>query len=122
MKGTPVSPSARQPQYGQASPSAAASSSPKVQPMELSGSTASTTQARSSSSSCSSHSSTTLHVNSNYPHMNYLTIVQDPYPPLNNSPDFFDSAHFSEQMPSIIDCIDMADFDLSQFERGPNNG
>lgn len=32
----------------------------------------------------------------------YLTIIQDPYPPLNSSPEFFD-----DQIPSIIDCIQM---------------
>lgn len=41
---------------------------------------------------------------------NYLTITQDPYPPLNNSPDFFEN---NDHMSSIIDCIDMDDFDLN---------
>ena len=60
---------------------------------------------------------------------NYLTITQDPYPPLNNSPEFFDySSNFSnndmngESAPSIIfDCIEMNEFDIPAFERGVDN-
>jgi hypothetical protein len=60
---------------------------------------------------------------SHYKGSNYLTIIQDPYPPLNNSPDFFDNSSYTiandmnaETMPSIIDCIEMEDFGLS-FEQ-----
>ncbi len=43
------------------------------------------------------------------PNIQYLTIVQDPYPPLNNSPEFYDSNRINEQMSSFINCIDMSD-------------
>lgn len=45
----------------------------------------------------------------------YLTIIQDPYPPLNCSPEFYDSAdgnNFTTQM-SMMDCIDMNELDNS---------
>nr|ASL70525.1 nuclear receptor [Brachionus calyciflorus] len=41
--------------------------------------------------------------NSFIPNQNYLTIIQDPYPPLNSSPEFFDD----DQMSNLIDCIQM---------------
>ena len=46
----------------------------------------------------------------------YLTIVQDPYPPLNNSPDFYEVAGgvaFNHNQMNFIDCIDMNDFENS---------
>lgn len=46
----------------------------------------------------------------------YLTIVQDPYPPLNSSPELFD-----ENMP-IIDCIqiDELESDSDQIKKENN--
>ena len=51
------------------------------------------------------------------PNTNYLTITQDPYPPLNNSPDFFENSSYvtGEHIPSIIDCIEMDEFDMSMY-------
>ena len=43
--------------------------------------------------------------NSYMPHQNYLTIVQDPYPPLNSSPELFDN-----QVSNFMDCIQLDDF------------
>jgi hypothetical protein len=57
-----------------------------------------------------SSSSSSLIASSN---QQYLCIVQDPYPPLNCSPDFYDSTdstNFAAQM-SMIDCIDMNEFE-----------
>lgn len=39
----------------------------------------------------------------------YLTIVQDPYPPLSSSPEFMSDANTYEQLHCIIDCIDIDD-------------
>ncbi len=41
----------------------------------------------------------------------YLTIVQDPYPPINCSPDIFDPQNscFSNQI-SMMDCINVEDY------------
>lgn len=56
----------------------------------------------------------------------YLTIIQDPYPPLpNSSPEFFESSKnfnttINGNMSSIIDCIDMHDIDAS-FTRDIND-
>ncbi|RNA27614.1 hypothetical protein BpHYR1_052974 [Brachionus plicatilis] len=36
---------------------------------------------------------------------NYLTIVQDPYPPLNSSPEFYD-----DPMSNLIDCFQIDEF------------
>jgi hypothetical protein len=115
MKGSPVSPSSLPAANNNgASNTYAQTSASSMQPMDETSSV--------NAASARSALNTTTH----YHQMNYLTITQDPYPPLNNSPDFFEysngmtSGGNSEQMPSIIDCIDMEDFDLSTFERGAN--
>ena len=46
----------------------------------------------------------------------YLTIVQDPYPPLNNSPELYDSNRLDSQMSSFINCIDMSEFHNDTFQ------
>jgi hypothetical protein len=110
MKGAPVSPSAlaapSRP-FSQASLTTSGSQTVKDSAQQ---------RASAGPTSCS-----LVTVSTNYPHSSYLTITQDPYPPLNHSPDFFDPAGLSaEQIPCIIDCIDMEDFDLSDYERTAN--
>jgi hypothetical protein len=60
-----------------------------------------------------------------YTNQQFLTITQDPYPPINCSPDFYDSTDgnsFSASM-SMIDCIDMNELnspfskDLNQIKK-----
>jgi hypothetical protein len=48
--------------------------------------------------------------------VNYLTIVQDPYPPLNNSPELYDSNRLDSHMSSFINCIDMCEFQNETFQ------
>jgi hypothetical protein len=38
----------------------------------------------------------------------YLTIIQDPYPPLSSSPELFDNPN-NDQLNYIIDCIEIDD-------------
>ena len=56
-----------------------------------------------------------------YTNQQFLTITQDPYPPINCSPDFYDSTDgnsFSASM-SMIDCIDMNELN-SPFSKDSN--
>lgn len=48
----------------------------------------------------------------------YLTITQDPYPPLSSSPEFLDSNMY-EPLNSIMDCIDITD--MPSLENNNNN-
>ena len=51
----------------------------------------------------------------------YLTIIQDPYPPLNHSPDFCDSNQIDAHMSTFISCMDMGEINDTFHKNGNDN-
>lgn len=59
--------------------------------------------------------------NISHQNVQYLTIIQDPYPPLNHSPDFCDSNQIDAHMSTFISCMDMGEINDTFHKNGNDN-